>query len=292
MRRAEAIYSIHGRANTNLRLDVQTAPSLPIFSTSSFTYVHFSSFSLAPSPFSISISTLLLRPAFLPYRSPSVPPLLPLDRLFHPPRVQRRLVICYSSHAHTTPFLLVRVRVSAGTVFRISETGPLDFRLVKIRSTLNLVGNYYPIFRGTSVVTLDLCPPPFSPLRTAPTSASSYFSFFSSSSSPFRCFDFSNLCYAAESISLAAIVTFLRPRAAPFSRQTALPILKNPPVRSTRDARLFGSNSSLRCSTRESGFRGKRSKLRDLVIGLLDDYRYPRFFCQSIELFRAVHGKE
>lgn len=35
-------------------------------------------------------------------------------------------------------------------VFRISETGPVNFRLVEIRSTLNLVGNYYPIFGGTS----------------------------------------------------------------------------------------------------------------------------------------------
>lgn len=156
MRRAEAIYSIHGRANTNLRLDVQTAPSRLFLSPWLFPrlFLHlrplllfspspplFPLFSLPPcaSPFSILLS---FRPSAL----------LPHDRFSSPCHQRTPLVICHSDSQHTIhqATARVRVRVSKRNVFRISETGPVNFRLVEIRSTLNLVGNYYPIFGGTS----------------------------------------------------------------------------------------------------------------------------------------------
>lgn len=62
-RRAEAIYSIHGRANTNLRLDVQTAPgSLPLFLSPSYSLHLFPAVSLPSPPPPLPVSP--------PYHSP------------------------------------------------------------------------------------------------------------------------------------------------------------------------------------------------------------------------------
>lgn len=62
-RRAEAIYSIHGRANTNLRLDVQTAPgSLPLLLSPSYSLHLFPAVSLPSPPPPLPVSP--------PYHSP------------------------------------------------------------------------------------------------------------------------------------------------------------------------------------------------------------------------------
>ena len=113
MRRAEAIYSIHGRANTNLRLDVQTAPSRLFLSPWLFPrlFLHlrplllfspspplFPLFSLPPcaSPFSILLS---FRPSAL----------LPHDRFSSPCHQRTPLVICHSDSQHTIHQATARV---------------------------------------------------------------------------------------------------------------------------------------------------------------------------------------
>lgn len=117
-RRAEAIYSIHGRANTNLRLDVQTAPgSLPLFL----------------SPF----YSLHLFPAFLPTSPPFLHPIIPPSTTsssrsasYSSSRrnTSRQLVISHQAtctHLHPTPSLTTCIRVYIeGTNTCPGWTGP------------------------------------------------------------------------------------------------------------------------------------------------------------------------
>lgn len=85
------------------------------------------------------------------------PPLLPLDRL--PTLLLEEEYIASSSFptnrlaplAHPQPPIYVRVCIEGTEYTCPGWTRPgisLDFNLVKIRSTLSLVGNYYPIFGG------------------------------------------------------------------------------------------------------------------------------------------------
>lgn len=102
IRRAGAIYSIHGRTNTNLRLDVQTASSLPIpcFFSRLLSPIHDFSlfFHFLLSLFSSSMSTFFPRCLVSTLSFFHGPSLLSLDRSpSFRRRIPRQLVICHSN---------------------------------------------------------------------------------------------------------------------------------------------------------------------------------------------------
>lgn len=271
IRRAGAIYSIHGRTNTNLRLDVQTASSLPIpcFFSRLLSPIHDFSLCLSfPPPCPLSSPAA----SFLPYRSSTV--LHFFLSIGRPPSAAEYPVNSSFAIATWTWYTLrVRVHISKeNVVFRINETGSVVFRLVKVRSTLNLMANYYPISGGTGIC------------HARPVS-----SLFLSSSSLLLLLLLvlaldsgpsvqGNLCYAMESISLAAIVTFLRPRGTTFLRQTVALFWKilltdrcMMRVCSAWIGCFIVGYENWRASCRR--FRVKRVRLRDLVSSFQIEYR-------------------
>ena len=101
MRWAEAIYSIHGRANTNLRLDVQTAPSRLFLSPWLFPrlFLHLRPLPLLYFPPHFSLfHPVHPQPLFHPSASVAH---LPRDRSSSPCHQRTPLVICHSDSQRT-----------------------------------------------------------------------------------------------------------------------------------------------------------------------------------------------
>lgn len=165
IRRAGAIYSIHGRANTNLRLDVQTASSLPIprFFSRLLSPIHDFSlfFHLLLSLFSSFIST------FFPLCLVSTlsffhgPPLLSLDRFLLPPPNTPSTRNLPQQLEHDTSFVFVymyrrRTWCSGSTRPGLWSSTSSRFGRRWIWSRIIIRSLEEPAF-----VTLDLCPPSF-----------------------------------------------------------------------------------------------------------------------------------
>lgn len=162
IRRAGAIYSIHGRTNTNLRLDVQTASSLPIpcFFSRLLSPIHdfFLFFHLLLSFFSSSIST------FFPHCLVSTlsffhgPSLLSLDRFLFPPPNTPSTRHLPQQLEHDTPFVFLYMyrRSSGSTRPGLWSSALSRFGRRWIWSRIIIRSLEEPAF-----VTLDLCPPSF-----------------------------------------------------------------------------------------------------------------------------------